>query len=325
MVARISSVVLILTVLNACHYTNGGGSLDIFKSVDCGGAEKHLAEIVQWFFRTSNVLAIFYLNINGTISSFNNNHLVQELSSSSHVPVVYRQLQGNETRADWMLGGKTGVLIIGDSFETIRALFGSLSPDSNINRNGDFMFTVLSPGLFAEQSPAMDALAMGEFFRGLWTDFNILNSVIVVGQCAETTGTGTAEEHVIRDLNVGYFNPFEYVGGFESHSEQSWGKFYWTKQSALGEDDRNFMTKRFVKDFGGYPLKVNQFKRYPTAIDRTNIPAVVQSSYIYNKCGADGECDCWRKENSKYYAKPNPFAQTCSATTRWFCGIWSSV
>lgn len=60
-------------------------------------------------------------------------------------------------------------MIIGDSFETIKQLFGSLDPDVHINRNGDFMFTIVSPGL--EQKSAMDdAQVMAGLFRGLWKD-----------------------------------------------------------------------------------------------------------------------------------------------------------
>lgn len=179
-------------------------------------------------------------------------------------------------------------MIIGDSFETIKQLFGSLDPDVHINRNGDFMFTIVSPGL--EQKSAMDdAQVMAGLFRGLWKDFNILNSLVVVTHCPAIDDVEHDDYTEIRDLVVGYYNPFECVGGFRGLDELNWGHFHWTTASGLREKDRHFITKRFVDNFRGYPLKVNQFHRYPTAIDRKFIPTVVQQSHIYKQCTETGK------------------------------------
>lgn len=256
-------------------------ALDDIKSADCI-SQKDLIEIVQWFFHSSRVLILVNLDTGDTLRDFQD-LFVQQVTALHHAPVIH----ANGTDLSWAFGEKTGVLLIGHSFETIRRLFDRLllSRPENINRNGDFMFAVVSPELNPDWSSALvgDTLGMARFFRGLWTDFNILNAVVVVASC------GSRDTQLVRDVDVGYYDPFEYVGGFELANEQSWGKFYWTRRSALRDREREFITKRYIGDFRGYPLKVNQFPRYPTAIDRSFIPPMVQNSYIYNKCEGSGK------------------------------------
>lgn len=287
------------TASSANSSSSSSSPLLNIKSVDCGCCGKDLTNIAHWFFLRSRVLILFILDTkDDTLRDFQN-HFVREVSSLQHVPavaVVYQNRNpGNKTKllSSWTtFSGKAGVLMIGDSFETIRTFFGSLSKEENINRNCDFMFTVVSPGLSGGGLPTTtgdvyDAQVMGQFFRGLWKDFNILNSLVVDyrGCCSDGSVISAS------DLDVGFYDPFEYVGGFEldMDSDQNWGKFYWRTASTLREGDREFLTKRFVEDFRGYPLKVNQFYRYPTAIDRQYIPLGVQHSYVYNKLGRNGE------------------------------------
>lgn len=181
------------------------------------------------------------------------------------------------------------------------------------------MFTIVSPGLnpvrigSAPSSPSVDAMdvqVMGEFFRGLWKDFNILNSVVVTLRCTKDEEEAEAE---ISDLDVGYYNPFEYVGGFEGQDELNWGQFHWTTQSGLREKDRDFMTKRYVPDFRGYPIKVNQFRRYPTAIDPKYIPIAVQKSHIYKQCLPTGKSSTTTvcRVNIIMQSSSNPLLSTC--------------
>lgn len=281
MVARPLLVALLFTSLIIPGSSNTTRALDNIESADCA-SQKDLTEIVQWFFQSSRVLILVTLDSNNSGDSLRDfqNHFVQQVSALYHAPVIH----ANGTDLSWDFGEKTGVLMISHSFETIRRFFDRLNRAENINRNGDFMFAVVRPELNPDWSSpsAGDTLGMARFFRGLWTDFNILNAVVVV---VASCGSGDSDTQV----DVGYYDPFEYVGGFELANEQSWGKFYWTPRSALREKERGFITKRYIGDFRGYPLKVNQFPRYPTAIDRTFIPAVVQHSYIYNKCEGSGK------------------------------------
>lgn len=172
----------------------------------------------------------------------------------------------------WTVDRKSGVLVIANSFEDIQNLFNGFSRTENNNRDCDFMFAVV--GSEFSRIP-IDRDVMEPFFRGLWKDFNILNSLVVLTNCG---GTITTEN---TDVRVGHFNPFEYRDG------TTWGRFHWLSRSNVS--GKMLETDSNIRDFHGYPLQINQFIRYPTAIPRSLIPVPVQESYIYKHCRQDGK------------------------------------
>lgn len=310
-------VLVIVTVLLSCASSTGSTNLNITISSNFSESAHFLTNSLSWFFIGSRFQVLRVYNIRPTmvLEGFHPNddfamHLIREISVQSHVPVVYQTVLGNETQLSWTVENrKTGVLLIGDSFETIKGLFGSLKRDVNNNGNGDFLFVIVAgqqttTGLKDERPERADAQVMGSFFRGLWLDFNILNALLVVCRCDDG-------ERVIRDLDFGFYDPFQYVGGFDPDSVHSWGQFHWSTGSALQDGQRKFITKRYVNDFRGYPIKLNQFVRYPTAIDRKYIPIVVQNSYVYSQCTGNGKSGpiiiSYLLSLGKYYAKLAPF------------------
>lgn len=290
MVERLPGNKLCLFILFSCAQVTHSGSFNLSIEPSCYPREV-LNDVIDWFFVRPGSRALLVYStppVTGPSPLHDDDvhvHLIREISSRCHVPLVHRALRGNETHLEWTVGNqKTGVLVIGDSFETIKGLFAGLNRDVNNNQNGDFMFVIVAgnrtAGLLTDTHSKPDARVMGPFFGGLWRDFNILNSLVVVVCCCGG---------VIRDLDVGFYDPFASVGGFEPDNQQSWGKFEWTTEDALQEEQRKFITKRYVDDFRGYPIKLNQFKRYPTAIERKHIPIAVQQSYIYSQCRGNGK------------------------------------
>ena len=245
--------------------------------------EVNLPPTVSWFFRRSKAISVFQVDSlmghdnNDLVRGFSN-HLVQEMFSSPHVPLVTRRVPGDEENPSQLFSHSSSVLVIADSLATVRTLLGNITRDVNIN--ADFMFVIVQHGL--DDSDAQLEL-MASFFRRLWRDFNVLNAILVVSQCSR------AEQGLIGDPQVVFFDPFAYVGGFEANSDLNYGRLYAKQLSQLLDHDRDFLTKRYVKDFHGYPIKVNQFFRYPTAIDRKTIPVPAQSSYIYAQYTKSGE------------------------------------
>lgn len=217
----------------------------------------------------------------------------------------------------WTGRRKTGVLMVTDSMDRLVRLFANISREVIINRNGDFMFTIVSRGEGSAPTAPVERIeselnattaVMGDFFRRLWKDFNILNTLVVVSFCGSIS-TATTDEM------VGYYDPFAYVGGRAANpqDELNWGEFKWTTFWALTGQERDYIVKRYVNNFRGYPLKVNQFFRYPTVIERKNIPLALIQSHIYQsiyrpKGEPDNRIDCGRRGmiESKLLNHSNP-------------------
>lgn len=166
--------------------------------------------------------------------------------------------------------------MIADSFADISEFVNELRGSGNYNRDGDFLFTV-TERLTGNATQEWNAKLIGQFFRGLWVDFDIFNPLFVVVQCEE-------------DILLGYYDTFKFVGGYEEENEddeRNWGEFHWTSYAELYV--RDYITGGYVNDFHSYPLRVNQFFRYPTAISRNFIPEAVRASYVYKTSQPDGK------------------------------------
>lgn len=182
------------------------------------------------------------------------------------LPVVYRKPTIRSQMLDSY--GNNGVLVIASSLDELIGAFRDTSYEdlSYYHMDGHFLFIIASPELTLEYVQSqLPTSKMAQIFDRLWTDFNLLNAVVVVSRCA---GNETL------DL-VGYYDPFE------NQVDGSWGQFYWTTFENLTEQEIDYVIYRYVSNFNGKPLKVNQFYRYPTALRQENVPEVLLGSYIY--------------------------------------------
>lgn len=298
MFGRTKFVNLLLLVFIFLDYSES--QLFNIKRVDCPGVEREYKSIVEWYFRRSQLLSVIDLTSVNKSGSFSNNFLREyfsgrklprflkilvtkiiffytETTSSNHVPVVYRHWMSSKPTPLWTFRRKTGVLVIADSFAAIQEFFNiTFRQTGNLNRDGDFMFTVTD-----NTTNDWDGEEIGQFFRGCM-DFDILNPLFVVVQCGE-------QEEEDEDVIFGYYDTFEFVGGYDDDKddERNWGAFHWTTYAEMYK--RDYITGGYVNDFHGYPLRVNQFFRYPTAISKNYVPQFARNSYIYKSSQPDGK------------------------------------
>lgn len=173
---------------------------------------------------------------------------------------------------------KTGVLIITDSFKNLRDYLFNISTTTLNSFNGDFLFAIVdSKGEWPVEESVNSKHDFEGFFRTLWLEFNILNSFLVISTC-----DGPEQ--------IGYFDPFVYVGNEtekQTLDRMRWGRFYWLDATQqLQKSEKSNIKKRQIQDFNGYPIQVNQFARYPTALNRNMTPTVLLDSYIYKLINA---------------------------------------
>lgn len=222
--------------------------------------------------------------------------------SPNHVPpLVNWQLQ-REGATEWSFPRQVDVLLIGRSFSAIKEFFDGLNRERNINRNGDFMFLTVASDTLLDNTEQMV-----QFFRQLWKDFDIFKSLVVALN-------GTADGNLqSTNVTLGYYRPFEFPGGRNDSpdDEANWGQFHWRgNYKDLDESVRSRIRDKYVGDFHGFPLKVNQFIRYPTAIPSLYIPTVVRKSYVYgttNESGKSSVGGMFSVNNSFVFLLPSRF------------------
>lgn len=166
---------------------------------------------------------------------------------------------------------------------------------SNISVNsfdGDFIFAIVNEQLRHEDFiNETNRLMLENYFRTLWLDFNILNALLVIYTCNGPEDTG-------------FFDPFAYIGNGTTKPDKNnlnWGRFYWTDSPQISKREKQIIKKRRIQNFNGYPIKVNQFFRYPTALYRHLTPSVLLDSYFYKPINMSNggeflliKCTCYK-------------------------------
>ncbi|GAB0087902.1 uncharacterized protein DMENIID0001_022640 [Sergentomyia squamirostris] len=153
---------------------------------------------------------------------------------------------------------RIGIIIVSKSLENLQVYYSNTPVDSIQSTNSNFLFVLLSP---AEQMTAQKVLLH------LWREHSILSLMLAMPCLGEYS-------------QMDFSKVFGFIDPFEQHGD-SWGVLKWMSVDILyDEPNENYALWQGSGNFRGYPIKCEQFIKFPTVIKAKEIPTAYARSYI---------------------------------------------
>lgn len=149
--------------------------------------------------------------------------------------------------------------------ENLKEFFLRTPTDSVDTTDSNFLIVLLEQAL---------ANATENIIKSLWTQHSVLNLMLIMPCPGEYEMDQEKEFGGNVSQMVGYLDPFV-------KCEDSWGVMKWLPVNQLNtQPSEEFALWHGNRNFRGYPIKCEMFLKFPTLMEKHEIPAVFQNSYI---------------------------------------------